>query len=62
MQMVESGGKEPTGYDVAKWLSENPDRQPNQIYIHSLNTVGARNIHNILPSSKLAPKAWTVKQ
>jgi CheY-like chemotaxis protein len=62
MVMVESGGKEPTGYDVAKWLSENPNRQPKRVFVHSMNPVGSQNIKNVLPSSILFPAAWTFKQ
>jgi len=61
-QMVDSWGEEPTGYTVAKWMAMNPERKPGQVYIHSLNPVGARNMHNILPGSKLAPGAWASKQ
>ena len=59
---VDSFGEEQTGYTVAKWLGQNPDRKPRQIFIHSFNTVGARNMHNILPGSVLAPGCWAQKQ
>ena len=59
---VESGGAEPTGYDVAKWLSEHPEHKPKSIYIHSMNPVGADKMHKLLPGSKLAPSLWTMKQ
>ena len=59
---VDSWGDEPTGYTVAKWLSQNPDRKPAQIFIHSYNPDGARNMHNLLPGSVLAPGVWLVKQ
>ena len=62
LQMVESGGKEPTGYDVAKWIAMNPERKPKQVFVHSLNPVGSQNIKNVLPSSILFPAAWTVQQ
>ena len=62
MSDVESGGKEPTGYDVAVWLSENPDHRPEQVYIHSMNPVGAENIRKLLPRSKVVPGLWTMKQ
>jgi CheY-like chemotaxis protein len=55
---VDSYGQEATGYTVAKWLSENPDRKPEQIIIHSFNNVGAKNMHNILPGSIIAPGCW----
>ncbi len=62
MQMVDSWGTEPTGYLVAKWIAMNPDRKPKMIYIHSFNPDGARNMHNILPGSILAPGMWKIKQ
>ena len=62
MQMVDSWGTEPTGYDVAKWIAMHPERKPKLIYIHSYNPDGARNMHNILPGSILAPGMWAVRQ
>lgn len=50
---------EETGYEVAEWISENPNREPKQIIIHSFNNVGARNMKNLLPNAVLAPGAWT---
>jgi CheY-like chemotaxis protein len=55
---VNSFGEESTGYTVAKWLSENPDRQPNAIYIHSFNPVGAANMHSLLPNSIIQAGIW----
>ena len=48
-----------TGYEVAEWLSERPEKQPGCIIIHSLNPVGADNMHNKLPKSLKVPFAWT---
>jgi len=53
---VESG--EGTGYEVAEWLYENPDRKPKEIYLHSLNSAGRKNMKNVLPESVEAPFAW----
>lgn len=55
---VDSFGEEPTGYTVALWLAANPDRKPPTIYIHSFNPVGAANMHNILPGSRLQSGIW----
>lgn len=55
-QMVDSG--KGTGYEVAEFLSKNPDRMPKEIYIHSYNPVGAKNMQRILPGSILAPGNW----
>ena len=49
LEMVESG--ENTGYAVAKWLYENPDKQPNIIRLHSLNPVGRKNMKFLLPNA-----------
>jgi CheY-like chemotaxis protein len=59
---VDSFGDEQTGYTVAKWLVSNPERKPERIYIHSLNSVGARNIKALLPESVLSPGLWAEKQ
>lgn len=58
---VESEGEEETGYTVAKWLAEHPDRKPPIIHIHSYNPVGAQNMKNILPGSILSPGLWLNK-
>ena len=50
--------KKPTGYDVAKWLEENPEYKPSNIIIHSLNFVGAARMKAALPDAILAPWAW----
>jgi len=55
-QMVESGDN--TGYEVAKWLEENPEYQPNEIYLHSLNPYGRRNMKAALPKAFEAPLLW----
>ena len=55
---VESGTEE-TGYDVAVWLSKNPDKQPPQIIIHSFNPCGASNMKSLLPSAQVILGAWT---
>jgi ActR/RegA family two-component response regulator len=56
---VNSGGSEETGWDVAVWLSENPDRQPKTIIIHSFNPCGAKNMKSLLPNAEIIPGAWT---
>jgi CheY-like chemotaxis protein len=49
---------EGTGYEVAVWLSENREKQPKQIIIHSFNPVGAANMMGVLPCAILKPGAW----
>ena len=61
-QMVVSGGKEPTGYDVAVWLKNNPDRCPETVIIHSFNPDGARKMKELLPQAELVPGLWNMKQ
>ena len=56
--MVASG--KGTGYEVAKWLRDNPHRMPKQIIIHSFNPIGAQNMKTMLPSAQICPGAWTM--
>lgn len=58
-QNVASG--EDTGYEVALWLSKNPERKPNQIIIHSYNPVGRQNMKAVLPDAIIAPGVWLQK-
>jgi len=53
---VKSG--EGTGYEVAVWLEEHPDRQPPQIILHSLNPAGRENMKRCLPGAIDLPFAW----
>ena len=48
-----------TGFEVAEWLSNHPDRKPKQIVIHSFNPTGAQNMKNVLPEAQVAPGCWT---
>ena len=63
-EMVKSG--DGTGYEVAVWLTKNKDRTPKHLYIHSMNSTGAKNMKNVLESAGLsvtyAPGLWTNKQ
>ena len=54
--LVASGPE--TDYEVAKWLYENPDRQPPNIILHSFNTVGRANMKALLPQAHDFPGAW----
>ncbi len=49
---------ERTGYEVAEWLERNPRFQPKQIIVHSLNSVGRKNILAALPNAIELPFAW----
>ena len=54
--MVKSGVG--TGYEVAEWLANNPERQPPQIWLHSLNPVGLTNMGRVLPNAIKCPQWW----
>ena len=47
--------EENTGYQVAKHLSKNKIYENAQIFIHSLNQVGAENMFSLLPGSIVLP-------
>ncbi len=55
-QMCASGLE--TGYEVSKWLEQNPDKQPPNIIIHSFNPIGAENMKKALPKAMLSPGCW----
>ena len=55
--MVPSGPG--TGYEVAEWLEQHPDKQPKMIFIHSFNTAGAKRMAAALPNAIVAPGIWT---
>lgn len=56
---VDSFGNKLTGYTVAKWLSEHPDKTPNKVYIHSFNRTAAKIMKDVLPKAELTPGIWT---
>ena len=48
--MEESGPG--TGYEVAEWIAQNEDAQPNKcVMLHSLNPPGRKNMCNVLQAS-----------
>jgi CheY-like chemotaxis protein len=53
---VESGPG--TGYEVACFLEEHPDRKPAHIVIHSMNPAGGDKIQAALPEAKRFINAW----
>lgn len=55
--MVPSGPG--TGYEVACWLEQHPDRMPWQIVIHSFNNTGAARMKATLPQAHVIPGVWT---
>lgn len=60
-QIYQASGPE-TGYEVAVWLRDNPERKPQSIVIHSFNAPGARNMLAVLPEAVYEPGAWTLLQ
>jgi CheY-like chemotaxis protein len=50
---------ENTGYEVAKFLEENQQFMPQNVIVHSLNSVGAKNITDALPNAVRIPFGWT---
>jgi len=54
--MLESGPG--TGWEVAKWLEEHPDRKPKAIFIHSFNPLGSENMNKVLPEAIRVPGIW----
>jgi len=57
---VDSFGDIPTGWHVAKWLSDHKDRQPSMIVLHSLNKNGRENMEKELPNAITLPYAWEI--
>ena len=47
-----------TGYEVAKWLYDNPDKQPKHIIIHSFDVDGPKKMKGLLPQAVLFPGVW----
>lgn len=47
-----------TGYEVAKWLFDNPEKKPEKIIVHSFNSSGSKNIIELLPESIYSPGIW----
>jgi len=56
--MVASGAG--TGWEVAKWIADNPDRKPKNVVIHSFNGPGRKNMMAALPDAVECPGAWTM--
>jgi DNA-binding NarL/FixJ family response regulator len=44
---------EGTGYEVAQWISEHPDRAPRHILIHTMNNVGAAAMMLVLGGARI---------
>lgn len=55
--MVPSGPG--TGYEVACWLEERPDKQPPVIATHSMNPSGTEKMLQALPDAFYTPGIWS---
>lgn len=55
-EMVGSG--EGTGWEVAKWLSDHPEKKPPYIILHSFNVPGRANMAALLPEALEEPGWW----
>ena len=49
-----------TGYQVAEWLRDNPDKKPKKIILHTFNQFGAAKMLEVLPEAQYIPGAWLV--
>lgn len=47
-----------TGYEVAEWLKEHPNKKPAIIILHSLNEKGVQKMSELLPEAYIEPNAW----
>ena len=47
-----------TGYEVACWLEEHPDRIPDRVIIHSFNPAGMKRMAMALKEAYIVPGAW----
>jgi CheY-like chemotaxis protein len=62
LQSVYEEPSDVTGYGVAKWISEHPEKAPRHICIHSLNNIGAARMLAVLGDvgirARYVPFAW----
>ena len=50
-----------TGYQVACWLEEHKDKMPKRgVALHSLNSVGRKNMQAALPDAWDMPGLWLI--
>ena len=54
--MVPSGPG--TGYEVAQWLAQHPEKQAPNIILHSFNPDGRKAMASALPKAQESPGAW----
>lgn len=62
-QVFVDTNREDTGSEVARWISKNPEKIYGAFVItHTFNTVGAKNITNLLPNAVYIPGIWLKDQ
>ena len=47
-----------TGWEVAKWISENKSKKPMYVIVHSFNYNGAKLMTDLIEGSKHIPGVW----
>jgi CheY-like chemotaxis protein len=47
-----------TGYEVAQWIHNNPEKKPKNVIIHSFNEPGRKNMYSLIPDAVICPGAW----
>ena len=47
-----------TGWAVAEWLSQNPDRTPENVIIHTLNDIAQYKMQKLVRAAAVIPGAW----
>lgn len=47
-----------TGWEVAKWIHDHPDKKPYDVIIHSFNPSGAHLMKNLIKDSMYIPGIW----
>lgn len=48
-----------TGWEVAKWISENEDKTPKNVIVHSFNSNGAKLMIDLIKGSQYIPGVWS---
>ena len=44
-----------TGYEVILWITNNLDKKPTKVILHTLNNIGALNMLKIMPDAIYRP-------
>lgn len=49
-----------TGYEVALWLKNNPDKKPKKIILHTCNEIGIVKMKEELPEALCLPGVFSI--